>query len=678
MSGRHKKVRETSMAVASRSVAMSLSLGVALTVTGGLQIVNATVSSAAATPFNNYHPLRPAADGHLYYQFDQNIEQAAREALITAFDTWNKQLGYDLFRVSSSGQPAQVKVHMGKFHDAKARGGPDGDVVLSEDYFTEAGIKRQWDTYTGSLFHSYEEFRKSRIGVGNVHTTTHELGHVLGLKHPSEAAGSELMIGDGTEKIDGIPAGEWVGSDANDRTLLGPNEGEVDFVRKQYPKPKDASEWAPAPQGWYDRQGFHSPGSGTENGQRGDGAKQANREDSHAGGGIRQTAQGDDVGRWDKWFSSKDDALKEARRLDEMGTLDPTNFTKPETVERMKYLKELLQQEEAGSRSGTENGQEGDGAKQSNQEGSRAEGQQPQHSSGSRQRGSEGRAAQPEEQSTRQRGQSTDGSSRKFVYLSKNRHNVYIRDGGRYVPVSRIDYEGSIPDAKYEPVYLDEERGMVYDRNGAAQPRAQYERENSDDSSRLHDAPLGGDATESNKAFEKATGGKRHVRAASMVSDGIGVNHATGGRIEAGAEREGAMVGRVGKPRVVNEVRGGEAPRGAGMQSKRVEPVGEDVRLTEGREAIRDRVSRRGETSSVIDGGSRVRRSVDSLPGPGRGGFPGVDSARSRDAHRVGSGDPFDRGMDPARRDGSTFARGTERDSADHRGERDRRFTDEA
>ncbi|MEU2718705.1 ribosome-inactivating family protein [Streptomyces sp. NPDC007205] len=148
--------------------------------------------------------------------------------------------------------------------------------------------------------------------------------------------------------------------------------------------------------------------------------------------------------------------------------------------------------------------------------------------------------------------------------------------------------------------------------------------------------------------------------------------------VEAGAEREGAMVGRVGKPRVVNEVRGGEAPRGAGMQSKRVEPVGEDVRLTEGREAIRDRVSRRGETSSVIDGGSRVRRSVDSLPGPGRGGFPGVDSARSRDAHRVGSGDPFDRGMDPARRDGSTFARGTERDSADHRGERDRRFTDEA
>ncbi|MFD8396434.1 hypothetical protein ACFV2N_46515 [Streptomyces sp. NPDC059680] len=149
-----------------------------LAVTGGIQIANATASSARPNPWGTY--LQPLGGTNrmpvIYYGFRGNVDGTTKSAVDRAVSIWNAKLGAALLRPAGPGQYPTLMLGRGYLS-----GGYVGWAQLSNCYGSAC---RQGDiTLDPSWFDGRQRAENSPLFTRQIDTAVHEIGHVLGLGH---------------------------------------------------------------------------------------------------------------------------------------------------------------------------------------------------------------------------------------------------------------------------------------------------------------------------------------------------------------------------------------------------------------------------------------------------------------------------------------------------------------
>ncbi|MEU2718887.1 hypothetical protein [Streptomyces sp. NPDC007205] len=239
-------------------------MAAALAIAGGLQIANATTSSAMPKPIGGKTTAKKS-DGRIYYDL-ADLNPHTQEIFRTAIKIWNDKLvgnGHKFLGVWSDLTPTE-KVKLGgraqirgAYHDwtrGYVRGGtlgmagPDRYLLeLDTASFDDQAIKKFWDGHFGPRrgypmtrglngdgspgWHAVRNFEEWREDVwkGNLNTILHEMGHTLGLHHPQRPVRPGEVMRTGDRKFPQVDVGG-----ANWPDSLEPSPGEVNFVKNLY------------------------------------------------------------------------------------------------------------------------------------------------------------------------------------------------------------------------------------------------------------------------------------------------------------------------------------------------------------------------------------------------------------------------------------------------------------
>ncbi|MEV7003666.1 hypothetical protein AB0N62_39215 [Streptomyces sp. NPDC093982] len=237
--GRHRKLSPIASPKSKRYVT---AMAATLAVTGGIQLAAATTSSAEVNPIENPRTGKPMftapAPGtkSLFYKFDPSVNERGREITAQALGNWNSAVHHTLFTPAVKGQPYQTLVNTVK-DGGVSYSAPYEPITISPSYFEDprAGWDRvhkeevvsywdgkkwlkpppgklvaeegygdsQWNWLlslrgkSGSIITSPEQWEKYRHDHA-LRAVAHEAGHHLGLDHPVNATGDEVMYGGDT------------------------------------------------------------------------------------------------------------------------------------------------------------------------------------------------------------------------------------------------------------------------------------------------------------------------------------------------------------------------------------------------------------------------------------------------------------------------------------------------
>ncbi|MEU0374692.1 hypothetical protein ABZ070_31680 [Streptomyces sp. NPDC006283] len=235
-----------------------------LAVTSGLQIAAATTSSAKAQDMGYW--VAPAKDGSVYYGFNPNVHEYAKQSITAAADTWNKRLGWNWLRPAGVEQEHQLDIELdesvrgevvaaeGKmrlnpwiYDRSKAdfvnsqpvRKGSNGEYELRDSVWSSAKGKRVERVRHFSSLEAAKKARLQDVKADGLFLAGHELGHVGGLDHPADETTCDSIM---NTQENGVPQPQGCGPDTHKGNPVEPNADEVAVVSSHYRPGDDQSQ----------------------------------------------------------------------------------------------------------------------------------------------------------------------------------------------------------------------------------------------------------------------------------------------------------------------------------------------------------------------------------------------------------------------------------------------------